>query len=136
MTMPRALRVNMLIVDFGMLLYWGVAALALAGIINLPASLMYNGYGTPMIDAWNWSFAPIDLLFAVTGLVSVRLSRRDGDRWLGWALVSITLTGCAGLMAVSFWALTGDFDPAWWLPNLVLVAIAVFWVPRLLMVPR
>jgi len=33
-----------------------------------------------------------------------------------------TATLCAGLMAIAFWWLRRDFDPAWWLPNLYLVA--------------
>eukprot|EP01035_Chromulina_nebulosa_P062655 gene62655-85681_t len=108
-------------IDIGMLLYWGMAALACCGILHLPVSAMYDGYGTPMIDAWNWSFAPLDLSFALTGLASLALARRGDGRWRPLALVSLALTFCAGLMALSFWALRGEFALTWWLPNLLLV---------------
>jgi hypothetical protein len=36
-------------------------------------------------------------------------------------LVSLTLTSTAGLMALAYWALRGEFDIAWWGPNLFLM---------------
>ena len=130
--MPTGLRLSLAVVDITMLAYWSLAALALAGAITLPASNMYRGYGTPLIDAWNWSFAPLDVLFALTGLASVRLAARGDARWRGLAIVSLALTGCAGLMAIAFWALTGDFDVSWWIPNLLLRALPLYWLPRLI----
>ena len=130
--MPPALRWSMTAIDVAMLAYWGTAALAVVGVLTLPAAAMYGGYGTPVIDAWNWSFVPLDILLALTGLASVRLARRGDPRWHGWAIVSLTLTGCAGLLAVSFWALRSAFDAAWWLPNLVLLAMPLVWLPRLI----
>ncbi len=130
--MSRALRLALTAVDLAMLVYWSIAALAAARAVTLPASAMYAGYGTPLIDAWNWSFAPLDLAFAATGLAAVRLARAGDARWRGLAIVSLTLTGAAGLMAVAFWALLGTFDPAWWLPNLVLLALPMAFGPRLL----
>lgn len=130
--MSRSLRWTLGVIDAAMLLYWGVAVLAVLGVVALPRATMYAGYGTPVIDAWNWSFAPVDVAFAVMGLLAVRAARRDNPRWRGLALVSLTLTGCAGAMAIAFWALRGEFDPAWWVPNLVLVAVALVFVPRLL----
>lgn len=130
--MSRSLRWTLGVIDAAMLLYWGVAVLAVLGVVALPRATMYAGYGTPVIDAWNWSFVPVDVAFAVMGLLAVRAARRDNPRWRGLALVSLTLTGCAGVMAIAFWALRGEFDPAWWVPNLVLVAVALVFVPRLL----
>ena len=130
--MSPALRWTFAAVDGAMLFYWSVAAAAAAGAIALPPTAMYAGYGTPLIDAWNWSFAPLDLIFAVTGLASVRLAARGDPRWRALAIVSCTLTGCAGLMAVSFWALTADFDPAWWVPNLVLLAVPLVFLRGLI----
>lgn len=130
--MPRGLPLTLRIVDGSMLLYWGIAALACAGLLHLPTEAMYAGYGTPQVDAWNWSFAPLDLAFALTGLIAVRMARRGDQRWRPVALISLALTFCAGLMAVSYWALTNDFDPAWWLPNLALVGAALWWTPRLI----
>lgn len=130
--MPLALRMSLLAVDLSMLLYWATSLLALIGFFSLPASMMYDGYGTAMIDAWNWSFAPLDILFAVTGLVSVRLARAGSPSWRGWAIVSLSLTFCAGFMAISFWAITDYFVLSWWIPNLLLMVVALWWVPRLI----
>ena len=38
-------------------------------------------------------------------------------------IVGLTLTFCAGLMAVSFWALYGDVNLVWWAPNIVLMIV-------------
>lgn len=130
--MPRGLRLGLAITDGAMLFYWAVAALVAAELVILPADMMYRGYGTPLMDAWNWSFAPIDLAFSVTGLWAVHLANRADPRWRGLAIVSLTLTACAGVMAIGFWALTHDFDLAWWLPNLMLVALPLIWLPRLI----
>ena len=48
------------------------------------------------------------------------------------ALVSVVLTFCAGLMAVAFWTLRGDFDLGWWIPNLYLVVWPLWAVRRLI----
>lgn len=130
--MPRGLPLTLRVIDIGMLVYWGIAAFACVGLLHLPSHVMYAGYGTPQVDAWNWSFAPLDLAFACTGLIAVRLARRGDLRWRPVALISLALTFCAGLMAVSYWSLTGDFDPAWWLPNLALLGVALWWLPRLI----
>ena len=129
--MPRALAVTFRIIDWSMLAYWSVALLACLGMLKLPASSMYAGYGTALIDAWNWSFAPIDVAFAATGLGSVVLARRGDARWMGLAIISATLTFCAGAMAIAFWAIAGEFDLAWWLPNLLLSAVGLYWAGRL-----
>ena len=130
--MPRGLRLSFAVVDGLMLFYWAASALMAVGLVRLPPSIMYAGYGTRLIDAWNWSFAPLDLLFSVTGLAAVHFANRGDPRWRPLAIVSLTLTFAAGLMAVAFWALTGDFDPAWWIPNLGLIAVALFWLPRVM----
>ncbi|OYY91036.1 MAG: hypothetical protein B7Y45_04925 [Sphingomonas sp. 28-66-16] len=130
--MPHGLPLTLKLIDGSMLLYWGIAALGCFGLLHLPKEAMYAGYGTPHVDAWNWSFAPIDLAFALTGLLAVRMARQGDPRWRPYALISLALTFCAGLMAVSYWALTSDFDPAWWGPNLALVGAALWWTPRLI----
>ena len=101
----------------------------------MPVAAMYAGYGTPMIDAWNWSFAPLDIAFAITGLVSVRLAGAGDARWRSWAIISLVLTMCAGGMAVGFWALLGSFDLSWWVPNLILLLAPLIWLPALLRQP-
>lgn len=130
--MPRGLRGSFAVVDGLMLFYWAASALMAAGLVQLPAEMMYAGYGLRLVDAWNWSFLPLDLLLAVTGLAAVHLDNRGDPRWRPLAIVSLTLTFAAGLMAVAFWTLTGDFDPAWWIPNLGLMAVGLFWLPRVM----
>jgi hypothetical protein len=131
MSMPRGLSMTLKIVDGGMILYWVLAAIACAGLISVPSEMMYAGYGTPIVDAWNWSFAPLDLAFSLVGLMALRMARNDDSRWRSMASISLALTFCAGLMAVSFWTLTGYFDPSWWVPNLMLMAVALWWLPKL-----
>lgn len=36
-------------------------------------------------------------------------------------LISLVLTSTAGLQALAFWALRGDFTLSWWAPNLFLL---------------
>ena len=128
--MPAGLRRAISVVEAAMLLYWAVTALAALGLVALPPTALYKGYDQPLMVAWNWSFMPLDVAFALTGLASVRAARA-GRPWRGLATVSLTLTMCAGGMALAFWTLTGDFDPGWWLPNLVLLLGPLVWLPRL-----
>ena len=130
--MPKGLRVSLSVIDYGMLLYWSISALSALGIIRLSGEYMYAGYGDPMMGAWNWSFAPLDIIFAITGLYAVKLARRGDARWHSLALISLSLTFCAGLMAIAFWAIIGFFDLSWWLPNVLLMVIPAFWMVRLL----
>jgi hypothetical protein len=128
--MPAGLRRALALTDGLMLTYWAVTALAALGVLALPPSALYKGYYDPVMVAWNWSFMPLDVAFALTGLAAVRQARR-GRSWRGLAIVSLTLTMCAGGMAIAFWALTGDFDWGWWLPNLVLLLWPLVWLPGL-----
>lgn len=111
-----ALRLNLLITDIGFLLYWLASALAL-----LPPDWLYKDHTDPIVIAWNWSFAPIDLAASATGLLVLWLARKRSSSWQHVAILSMTLTFAAGVFALSFWALRSDFDPAWWLPNAYLV---------------
>ena len=128
--MPRSLRLALGVTDVVMLLYWAITALAALGIVALPPAALYKGYHQPLLVAWNWSFMPLDVAFALTGLAAVHAARA-GREWRGLATVSLTLTMCAGGMAIGFWALSGDFDPAWWLPNLLLLLGPLVWLPGL-----
>ncbi|MEU1994923.1 DUF5360 family protein [Nocardia gamkensis] len=47
------------------------------------------------------------------------LCRGPGGRTL--MTISLTLTSVAGLQALAFWTLRGDFNPVWWAPNLFLL---------------
>lgn len=89
-------------------------------VISIPGEWLFKDYHDARVMAWNWSFLPIDLLLSFTGLWALKLERRGDIRWRVWSTISLTLTVCAGLMAISYWVLVRDFDPAWWIPNLFL----------------
>ena len=114
-------RLLMRITDLGMLTYWAVTALMALSILDIPGEWLFKDYDDPRVMAWNWSFLPIDLLLSVTGLWALRLEKRGRAEWKIWSAVSLTLTVCAGLMAISYWVLVRDFNLAWWIPNLFLM---------------
>lgn len=123
----------MFFTDIGMLAYWAITALMALGLLSLPPEWLFKDYDDPRVVAWNWSFLPIDLAFSLTGLWALRCERAGQPEWKIWATVSLTLTFCAGIMAISYWTLTGDFDPSWWIPNLFLM----FWpLPFLVQLAR
>lgn len=121
---------NLLITDVGFLLYWTASALNL-----FPPDWLYKDHGNPILMAWNWSFAPVDLAASASGLLALWYARRGDSNWSRLALVSLSLTFCAGLMALAFWSLRRDFEIAWWLPNLYLVAWPVLCLCSLLPTP-
>jgi hypothetical protein len=45
--------------------------------------------------------------------------------------VSLLLTLCSGLMAISFWIYHNDFDLGWWIPNLFLLFYPMFYLNKL-----
>ena len=106
----------MLVTDVGFVLYWLVTGLHL-----IPSSWAFRGYDQPVLVAWNWSFLPLDLCISATGLAALLLHRRNRSNWLPWALVSLVLTFCSGLQALSYWAFAADFALAWWVPNAFLL---------------
>ena len=124
--LPAFLRPLFLIVDIGFIAYWTIT---LAGII--PPEHLFKDYANPILSAWNWSFLPLDFAISATGLLALRRAKRGGP-WRDLALVSLTLTSCSGLMAVSFWTLRADFDPAWWAPNLFLLLYPAWFLPQVL----
>ncbi|MFG1853918.1 DUF5360 family protein [Actinomadura geliboluensis] len=117
-------KVAMLLTDIGFLLYWAIAC---GGLI--PASMAYKDYADPVMSDWNTSFLPLDLAASVTGLLS--LCRPRG--WRTLMAVSLTLTSTAGLQAITFWALRGDYSVTWWVPNLFLL---LFPLPALVVLIR
>jgi hypothetical protein len=125
---PASLRWLLLVTDWGFVVYWSVTALAATGVIAVPTEWMFRNHSDPVMVAWNWSFLPLDLAASVLGLLAVRA----GGAWKGLATVSLALTSCAGLMAVSFWAISGDFDPSWWGPNLFLLLWPWIFLPGLM----
>ena len=128
--LPRFLRPLFLVVDLGFIAYW---AITLAGVIS--DEHLFKDYDNPILSAWNRSFLPLDLAISATGLTALRRAKQ-GQSWSNLALVSLVLTSCSGLMALSFWALCADFDPAWWLPNLFLLLYPLWFLPALLRNPQ
>ena len=131
-SLPRGLKTSLLITDIGFLAYWALTALAAAGVIGIPAEYLYSDYNNPLVVAWNWSFMPLDVILSVVGIAAISLHRAGTASWRGLAIASLALTFCAGLMAISFWAIRGDFDPGWWAVNLALMIWPLFYLPRLI----
>lgn len=114
--LPRGLRVFLLSVDVGFLIYW---LITLAQV--LPAEWLYAHHDDPVMVAWNWSFLPLDLLVSASGLSALMAERRGDARWVLLAMLSLAATSASGMNALAFWTLRGDFDWGWWAPNLVLL---------------
>jgi hypothetical protein len=113
--------------DLGFLLYWIVSFLGL-----IPKEYRYQDYTDANLVAWNLSFFPLDLLISITGFASLYAYHRKNGCWRPLALISLVLTFCSGLQAITFWLLKGDFDPVWWIPNLYLLIYPLFFLPRFL----
>jgi hypothetical protein len=116
---PR-LKTLMLLTDGGLLTYWLVTFLVAKGLIELPIDWFYSDYHNPAVVSWNLSFVPLDIILSVIGLASVRLAGLGDARWQPLMVLSLTMTSCAGLMAISFWAVRMEFDATWWAANLYL----------------
>ncbi len=100
-------------IDLGFIVYWTMIVFRL-----LPPEAMFDGYEKPEVQAWNWSFLPLDLLASLTGIAGNTLKRVNQKVLLTTSLV---LTSVAGGMAIGYWAFLGDFELTWWLPNLILL---------------
>jgi len=93
--------------------------------------LLYSDYDNPIMVAWNWSFFPLDIILSLVGLSAVHLAGRNDPKWQILSTVSLSLTFCAGFMALSFWVITGDFELTWWAPNLYFAIWPVFFLRRM-----
>lgn len=111
--------------------YWTVAALMLVGLLDIPPEYMYADYGEARVIAWNWSFFPLDLLFSVFGFWAVKKARDQDPIWRPLAIISLVLTSTAGGMAIAYWMILSEYDPAWFIPNLALLVWPLFFLPRL-----
>jgi len=130
--MPRSLAFALTVTDWLFIAYWMASGLDKLGLVHVPADLLYANAHDPRVVAWNWSFFPLDIAFSVVGLAAVRASRRGRPVWRPLALISLVLTMVAGGMAVSYWTLLGEFDPAWFLPNLALLLWPLAFLPGLI----
>jgi hypothetical protein len=129
--LPRSLAIALTVTDWLFIAYWTVSGLDRLGLIHIPAELLYASAHDPAVIAWNWSFFPLDIAFSVIGLAAVRASRLGRPIWRPLALISLILTMVAGGMAVAYWTLLGEFDPAWFLPNLALLLWPLLFLPGL-----
>lgn len=122
----KSLRYFFLLVDLGFIVYWTITVFHL-----IPDEYLYNDYTNPILINWNWSFFPLDILVSITGLSSIYLHERGSDKWKVVALISLLLTSVSGLQAVSYWAVSREFDLTWWLPNLFLLVYPLFFIPKI-----
>lgn len=118
-----------LVVDISFILYFSATAMGL-----IPIEYAYSDYTDPILVSWNWSFFPLDMVSSLTGLSSIYLHRKGRAAWKSIALISLVLTFCSGLMAISYWAIRLEFDPVWWIPNLALMLYPLFFIPRFIKV--
>ncbi|WP_228101589.1 DUF5360 family protein [Paenibacillus donghaensis] len=121
----RILKWFFLLTDISFILYFSATALRL-----IPPEWAYSDYSNPILIAWNWSFFPIDMLVSVTGLTALYLYRNRSPVWKSAALISLVLTFCSGMMAISYWGNRQEFDPAWWIPNLFLMIYPLFFIRK------
>lgn len=126
MSIPSSLKWNLIITDTGFLIYWLVTAFGV-----LPPEWLFKNYANPILVAWNWSFIFIDIPASLLGLLAVLQASKSMGSWRSYALISLTLTFCAGLMAIAFWSITCDFNVWWWTPNLYLTCWPLFFIQRL-----
>ena len=131
MDVMKRMKPLLLLTDVGFIVYWAVSLLLLLGLEVVPGEWLFKDYHDPVVYAWNWSFFPLDMVLSVCGLLAVRRHARGDPSWRPLAAFSLALTFCAGFMAISFWAIRLDFDPAWWSANLFLAIWPCFFLPRL-----
>ena len=129
--MGRSLKLALTVTDLVFLIYWTLSGLTQAGVIPVPRAWMYAHFDQPLVVAWNWSFLPIDLMFSGLGLSAVVAAGRDLTIWRPLALLSLAFTMAAGGMAIGYWTILGEFEPAWFLPNLALVVWPLIFLPGL-----
>lgn len=118
--MSRTLMRFILVTDIVFMAYWMFAALMLIGLIKIPPEYMYSSYSDPRVIAWNWSFFPLDVLFSIFGFWAVKAARDDDPTSKPLAIISLVLTATAGGMAIGYWIILGEYDPSWFIPNLIL----------------
>ena len=131
--MSKSLKFLIAATDILFIVYWLVAALSVLGLLSVPPEMMYADYDDPRVVAWNWSFFPLDIVFSIVGLTAIQAFRSGNSIWRPLAIISLILTMTAGGMAVSYWALLKEFDPSWFIPNLVLLIWPMFFLPGLVL---
>jgi hypothetical protein len=61
-------------IDIGFIVYWCLIVFRV-----LPSEMMFAGYEKREVQAWNWSFFPLDILAAVTGMVGQTTKRLNAS---------------------------------------------------------
>lgn len=122
----KKLKIFFLVTDIGFIIYWFITFLHL-----IPESYLFKDYNNAILVAWNWSFFPLDMCISFSGLSSILLYKKKHPLWSRAALISLTLTFCSGLQAVSFWFLRNDFDIMWWVFNLYLLIYPLFFIKKI-----
>lgn len=116
-----------LITDIGFILYWSITLLHL-----IPEEYLFKDYENQILQAWNWSFLPLDLFVSFTGLYSLILSKKGNPNWKTLAVLSLAFTFASGLQAITFWVIRADYNIIWWIPNLYLMIYPLYFVPKLI----
>lgn len=119
----KKLRVFFLLTDIGFILYWLITILHV-----IPDALLFKDYNHPILSAWNWSFFPLDMCISFTGLSCLFMYTKKNLLWRKFGLISLVLTFCSGLQAISFWFIRNDFDILWWAFNLYLLIYPLFFI--------
>jgi hypothetical protein len=88
-----------------------------------PKDLRFRDYSNEIVQAWNWSFFPLDVAAALVVFLGVFLMNRKIAAGELVLMFGLTLTFCAGFMAISFWAYYGDFEIFWWGANSILMIV-------------
>jgi hypothetical protein len=122
----KILKKFFLITDIGFIIYWFITLFHL-----IPQDLLFKDYTNPILVSWNWSFFPLDMAISVTGLSSIYLFYQGNILWKKFSLISLVLTFCSGLQAISFWVIRYDFDLIWWIFNLYLIIYPIFFMKNL-----
>jgi hypothetical protein len=108
MQLTRLQKVIIWLIDIGCFIIFRV----------LPPEVMFEGYEKQEVQAWNWSFFPLDILAALTGIIAQTTKRLNAAVFL---IISLVLTAVAGGMALAYWVVLGYYDMLWWAPNLFLL---------------
>jgi len=108
--MTRSLKFLMLATDSGLLVYWAMSALVAMRLLNIPSDWLFGHHDDPAVQAWNWSFLPLDVVLSVAGLMSVRLAARNAATWRTLATLSLALTVAAAAVVILL-GVTGMTSP-------------------------
>ncbi len=121
----KILKILFFITDFSFIFYWFITYFKL-----IPEEYLFKDYKNDLVVIWNWSFFPLDIFISLTGLTSIYFSKKQKlSEFL--ILISLVLTFCSGLQAISYWVIAKDFDLSWWIPNLYLLLYPIYFLVKI-----